>query len=676
MTSLRSKHDPHRLKALRGPEQILEPHPESCSLEDLPDHARSQGSKAPLAVDLFCGAGGLSLGLHRAGFEVILGCDLRPDSIASHRHHFAGCSLQCDLSRPDVLMDIGRQLNACGEVALIAGGPPCQPFSRNIRWRKHSIDVADQHRQLNEGRRELWESFMTVVEDVRPRAFLMENVPDIALTGDQEVFRGVVSRAEYAGYRVHARIVHAWEFGVPQLRPRLFVAGTRMGYTSALRWPDPVCSSMDEAVTLEAAISDLPQLVGDWWELWSESQEYSGPRSSYQELMRHWLPVDQGDVPDHITRRVRGDDLETFELMRRNDLRYHELDEDRRRYSVTRRSGGASSRPENREKSFSNKYNILKPHEPCLTITAHMSKDGYWYIHPQQNRTLSIREAARVQSFPDGFRFHGTPSNRFHQVGEAVAPLVGAALGSALLEAVQEQDTQSDWIQPQQVREELLRWYREEGGNSMLPWARQRENGREISQKQRAWRAFLGEFLVARMPPERQSGYWQRLITRWPHHDAFLTDEEPSRRRTFRSLHLEAVEALLQKVAIQLSEGLPWKEWVRSDDIDGVGRDRIRQCLAMVGITADRSCSTALGRLVARVSGLKEPEIERSRQLKELHLGLMLGGDPDGRIYRSAVAIAEQWCGPEPLCLARNDVEESCPLFVSGHCVHGRRTAA
>ena len=141
--------DPHRLKALRGPEQILEPHPMSCSLEQLPDHIRSINGK-PLAVDLFCGAGGLSLGLHRAGFEVVLGCDMRPDSISTHRHHFGGCSEQCDLSDPEVLESLCRKLNEPGgEIDLIAGGPPCQPFSRNIRWRKHDEDVFDQHRELN-----------------------------------------------------------------------------------------------------------------------------------------------------------------------------------------------------------------------------------------------------------------------------------------------------------------------------------------------------------------------------------------------------------------------------------------------------------------------------------------------------------------------------------------------
>jgi len=657
--------DPHRLKALKGPDQRLDPHARSCDLVDLPGYARSLDTSKPLAVDLFSGAGGLSLGLHRAGFEVVLACDIRPDSIATHRHHFAGCSHQCDLSKPEVLQEISRTLNACGDIALVAGGPPCQPFSRNIRWRKHDEGVIDQHRQLNEGRRELWESFLTVVEEVMPRAFLMENVPDIALTGDQEVFRGIVSRAEAAGYRVHARIVHAWEYGVPQLRPRLFIAGTRIGYAAPLEWPTPVCSSLEQAVSLDDAISDLPTLVGDWWEQWGESAEYAGPLTPYQQLMRNWLPVTADELPDHITRKVRGDDLETFQLMRETGLRYHELDDDQRRYSVTRKS--VPTFTDSREHSFSNKYNILKPDEPCLTVTAHMSKDGYWYIHPKQNRTLSIREAARVQSFPDGFRFHGTPSNRFHQVGEAVAPLVGAALGVALLEAVLDSAPHEEWIDPNAVRNELVRWYREEGGDALLPWARQRENGVDLPDSLKAWRAFLGEFLVSRIPVQRQQKFWPQLMKRWPDHDAFLGDQ--NRRRTLRSFSFEGLEALLDEVAIQLKDQVPWSQWVRNDGLAGVGRDRIRQCLAMVGITADRSCSTGLGRLVARVRNLPELETEKSRQLRELNLGLMLGGDEDGRTYRAAVAVAERWCHQVPLCDGKPGTGSSmCPLNTSNLC--------
>lgn len=640
--------DPHRLKSLKGPEQILDPHPESCSLDRLPDHIRSSKGK-PLAVDLFCGAGGLSLGLHRAGFEVVLGCDMRPDSIATHRHHFGGCSEQCDLSDPEVLERLCKKINEPGgEIDLIAGGPPCQPFSRNIRWRKHDEDFCDQHRELNEGRRELWESFLTVVEGVMPKAFLMENVPDIAQTGDQEVFRGIVSRAESLGYRVHARHVHAWEFGVPQLRPRLFIAGTRLPdskgntYCSPLEWPEPKHSDFMQAPSLEEAISDLPELIGDWWERWQEGHSYGGPGTYYQKTMRNWLPVDDSELDDHITRKVRGDDLKTFELMRETGLKYHELSDEQRRYAVTtraQREGRAESKTD-REASFCNKYNILKAKEPCLTVTAHMAKDGYWYIHPQQNRTLSIREAARVQSFPDGFRFHGTPSNRFHQVGEAVAPLVGEALGKAMLDAINHRTDETAWRSPEPIREELLNWYRVKGVVALHPWARQKDDGEEIAEKLRTWRVFLGELLIAQMDSKEQLVRWKGAIRRWPDHEAFLNDEEPNRRRTFRSLHQEKNENLLQQVAIQLREELEWREWVRTD-LKGLGRDRIRHCLAMVGITTDRSCSPGLGRFVARRMNLDQTEKISSRQHRELHLGLMLGGDPDGRIYRAAVAKAK-----------------------------------
>ena len=299
-----------------------------------------------------------------------------------------------------------------------------------------------------------------------------------------------------------------------------------------------------------------------------------------------------------------------------------------------------------------------------------MSKDGYWYIHPKQNRTLSIREAARVQSFPDGFLFHGTPSNRFHQVGEAVAPLVGAALGRSLLEAVLDGDPHEEWLDPNAIRDELLRWYREEGGDSLLPWARQKENGVDLSDSLKAWRAFLGEFLVSRLPLQRQQTFWPQLMQRWPDHEAFLNDL--NRRRTLRSFSFEGLESLLEGVAIQLKEDLPWSQWVRNDSLAGVGRDRIRQCLAMVGITADRSCSTALGRIVARVRNLPELETEKSRQLKELNLGLLLGGDPDGRVYRASVAVAERWCGTTPLCNG-DDIRKvpNCPL-VGGLCFTSR----
>lgn len=669
--------DPHRLKALRGPEQRLVPHPGACSLEDLPAHVDALGGSRPLAVDLFCGAGGLSLGLHAAGFEVILGADIRPDSIATHRHHFSGCSHQGDLSDPQQLMEIISQLHRCGDIALVAGGPPCQPFSRNIRWRKHDLTVSEQHRELNSGRRELWESFMSVVEAIEPRAFLMENVPDIALTGDQEIFRNVVSRAERAGYRVHARIIYAWQYGVPQLRPRLFVAGTHRSKASPLLWPEPEYPSEQSAPTLKDAIGDLPPLTGDWWEEWQDASIYPGPTTTYQQQMRNWLPIGADLLPDHITRRVREDDLRTFQLMRTTRRKYHELAEDERRYRVTSRAqrNGDDQKESGKEHSFGNKYNILQWGQPCITITAHMSKDGYWYIHPVQDRTLSIREAARVQSFPDGFRFHGTPSNRFHQVGEAVAPLVAKTLGTALLASVKEEDTRSDWRDPQGIRERLRNEVSNSETISRLPWAAQLdEEGKEIPEKVRAWRVILGELLVSEMDPRVQQEQWPNVLHWWQDHEGFLADDDP--RQPLRTLsttgksdkQCRRKEELLRSVAEHLRDDLPWSEWVRTD-LPGLGRDRIRQCLAMVGITADRSCSVPLGRMVGRVMGIPDLSDSGSRQLRELHLGLMLGHDQGGDIYRAAVAVADGWCAPAPRCEVDGNF---CPMLKL--CCHAQRS--
>ena len=431
------KIDPHRLTPVRGPSTELDPHIDSCEFDELPGYAakvRSLKKDPNFAVDLFSGAGGLSLGLHRANFDVILACDIRNDSIMTHRHHFGGCSYECDLSKRKVVNEIADKLNECGEISLIAGGPPCQPFSRNIKWRKHNEEVSAQHQELNEDRRELWESFISIVEQVKPKAFLMENVSDIAQGGEQEIFRSIINRAEKAGYRIDPKLIYAWQYGVPQLRPRLFISGTKINECAPMKWPKPTYNSVDKAVTLEDAISDLPPLEGGWNEKWDDKYSYEGPKTEYQKLMRDWLDIDDEIIHDHLIRKVREDDLETFKLMRSTGVKYSQLSEAQRRYSVTSRAFREGKKvKENQKNSFGDKYNILKPNEPCLTITAHMSKDGYWYIHPQQNRTLSVREAARVQSFPDGFNFYGGPSNRFHQIGEAVAPIVAYELGLSLI---------------------------------------------------------------------------------------------------------------------------------------------------------------------------------------------------------------------------------------------------
>src|SRR5262249_6057656 len=143
---------------------VLAPHPQSCSLEHLQEYVKTLGD-APLAIDLFCGAGGLSLGLEEAGFQTILGVDCNEEAIRTHRAYFAGASVCLDLSDPSALRDIASAL--CGmEIALVAGGPPCQPFSRAGQSKIRSL--IRQGVWDSDERRELWQAFVEIVEEVCP----------------------------------------------------------------------------------------------------------------------------------------------------------------------------------------------------------------------------------------------------------------------------------------------------------------------------------------------------------------------------------------------------------------------------------------------------------------------------------------------------------------------------
>lgn len=613
--------DPYRLKFQAGPRFELSPHPHACDLEDLPNQL-SQWSHGLRAVDLFCGAGGLSLGLHMAGFDVVLAVDRREDAIATHRGNFGGCSMVADLQDETVLEQITSTLKACGEIDLVAGGPPCQPFSRAVRWRR--IQKAEEFLESHGHKRELWRSFMQVVKEVRPRAFLMENVPDLAQTREQHIFREILQEAESLGYVTDARLIHAYEFGVPQLRQRLFIVGFRDG--TPFSWPEP--THADQPVPLQEAIEDLPALDGGWWE---ETPTYQGPKTDYQRLMRLSLQGEAVEgLHDHITRAVREDDRQAFRLLTA-DMNYEDLPEELRRYS-TRNA-------DNTEK-FTDKYNRLSWKKPSRTITAHISQDGYWYIHPSQHRTLSIREAARIQSFPDWFRFHGHPTSRFRQIGEAVAPLVGRALGLGIADQLSEQYRPDErtiraasWRQS--VRQLLQQW----STNPLRP-----ENARPWRDSGDLWLILLGELAIGRIKQGSPVAFWPDIEEAWGSPSLFLEDQHHY--KTLKSFGLEAEQPLLERCAQLLLN----TEELLEDDLAAVGlsRDRARLLMALTGQSQDRPSTAALERFRARLTGQGESE---SRQRRELQLGMLMGLDRDGTCYRAALEIAEIWCQPQPACL-------------------------
>ena len=240
---------------VRGPFVQLPPHAEECDEDEFLAYAaglRADGAAA-------CGrpvqwGGRPEPGLEAAGYRVVLGIDRDREATETHRHHFGGLTLDWDLGKPGRVARVAQLVQDAG-VELLAGGPPCQPFSRAGRSKI-------RHRILNgfadpsEERRHLWRSFLEVVTTARPPAVLMENVPDMALDKDMFILRTMVHELESLGYAVEERVVDTSQYGVPQFRQRLILVALRGG--TAFAWPP----HQPDQVTVWNAIGDLPPVEG------------------------------------------------------------------------------------------------------------------------------------------------------------------------------------------------------------------------------------------------------------------------------------------------------------------------------------------------------------------------------------------------------------------------------
>ncbi|MDO3704071.1 DNA (cytosine-5-)-methyltransferase [Micromonospora sp. C28SCA-DRY-2] len=470
------------VKLVRGPFVRLAPHPQACvdDEEFLRFAAACHARGERLAADLFSGAGGLSLGLTEAGFRVVLSADRDPESVETHRHHYPGLTLDCDLGETANVERIASLMRSAG-IELLAGGPPCQPFSRAGRSLiRHQV----RHglRPAHDERRDLWRSFLEVVQLARPAAVIMENVPDMALDREMFILRTMVHELESIGYAVEERVVETHRYGVPQFRQRLILVALRDGI--AFDWPNEV----PDRVSVWNAIGDLPEVEGGWRpeggaDGWAD---YQGPVSAFQKKMRQGVaPQDAGKVFDHITRPVREDDQRAFDMMDAG-TRYSDLPDEFKRY---------------RDDIFDDKYKRLSEDDYSRTITAHIAKDGYWYIHPRQDRTLTVREAARLQTFPDWFRFAGPPSAAFRQIGNAVPPALGTQLGRAVMAALDARRPAP--YRSHDIAEALATWF-DTLDDPALPWLRARTR----------WQVISAEMLLDRAAPDQVRFIWP-LLARW-----------------------------------------------------------------------------------------------------------------------------------------------------------------
>jgi DNA (cytosine-5)-methyltransferase 1 len=588
-----------------------------------------EASDRPLAIDLFSGAGGLSLGLEAAGYRVALAVDIDEWALETQAHNFEGLALRLDLAVRDVRDWIVALFDGV-DVDLIAGGPPCQPYSRAGRSKIRSL-VEEGVRDSLDHRRELWRSFLDVVERIRPRAVLMENVPDMALGDDTVVLRRMVGSLEASGYETDARLVDAWAHGVPQHRQRLVLIGLRDG--GVLRWPEAV-----EQVTLREAIGDLPILDPERGDVGEVELPYDRPRSEFQRKARKRCVGQAAKVVlDHWTRPVRPDDVEAFRLMRPGTL-YSDLPDELRRY---------------RADIFDDKYNRLAWDDLSRSITAHIAKDGYWYIHPEQHRTLTVREAARLQTFPDDFRFAGTRSHQFAQIGNAVPPTLAEAIGVAILDAAgspsrSHGSSMSRWRSD--FRSRLERWATRD--RAIAPWAYPGD----------LWVTVVGQLMSGRGDvgwPDPDDVL--ALVPSWNEATpsmlaALETMADPGRR-------CKAVQRLTRLAESVRGSPNGWdgEDWLRSAGVAPASREWIE----LLGLSRGMVASTSVLRVTARVTA---SEVDRQNKSSDgrMELAKLIGdGELSGVVNAAMHRLGTMVCTPDhPDC-------KHCPvvrLCASARC--------
>jgi DNA (cytosine-5)-methyltransferase 1 len=498
----------------RGARLHLPRHPQAPDPADLARVRQwVRDAKRPTAIDVFSGAGGLSLGLVHAGFTILAAADSDPYAVETHSSNISTLPYVGDLAEP---ADFLQHLEAWGitSVDVVAGGVPCQPFSRAGRSKIRSL-VEAKVRPAKDTRADLWQSFICIVRALQPRAVVLENVPDLAQWDDGAVLIGLCESLRSLDYEVDARIIRAFDFGVPQHRARLFVLGIRDG--GRIHWPKKRSA---EPPTVRDAIGDLPTVAGGQS---IERIPYGGAKTALQRRLRRGVAsADREWVYDHLTRDVRADDAKAFALLPEGGT-YKALPADLRRY---------------RSDIFTDKYKRLSWQHLSRTITAHISKDGYWYIHPEQHRTLSIREAARLQTFPDWFRFAGEPTHRFRQIGNAVPPLVAESIGRAVAHALKgnrKSRPNSDGA----FREDLVAWH------SDLPVTQSwRRHGTP-------WGVLVGELALTRVRLGDAARTYQSIEAAVPS-PRHLTSNVCQAEKVFESLGLGSCFSEIHAVADEL----------------------------------------------------------------------------------------------------------------------------
>lgn len=382
------------------------------------------------AISLFSGCGGFSEGVSLAGIEVAAAVEVDQYACMTYRANFPTTPL-FEGKVEDFLNDDSEveqiEFDERG-IDLVFGGPPCQGFSQ-IGPRDHS----DQRNQL-------YKEFARVVKRVQPKFFLMENVPNLLLMGKGRFKKEIIEHFRGLGYSdVSFQKVLAADFGVPQKRERVFFFGSRDDITLSKDLDSVVSKFLEferasEHVTVWQAIGDLPARVVDSGEV----TDYPSLPNRAHKFLRS-MRLDCTQAPYSKGRKRK----RVFKRGQQPVLHNHHTKEmqARRRELISFLEPGAKAdslpkhiwngaRPE--------KWRRLDPDAPSYTILAQMHRDLSEWVHPKEQRWITVREAARLQSFHDGFVFRGSEWQQLKQVGNAVPPLLAYAMAKAVLQASHE----------------------------------------------------------------------------------------------------------------------------------------------------------------------------------------------------------------------------------------------
>lgn len=352
-------------------------------------------------IDLFCGAGGLSLGFQQAGFNIIVGVDNEPVALETFEYNHKGSvALNADLSQQETF-DLILKTAGDKKIDVIIAGPPCQGFSLT------------GPRNFDDPRNKLYLAVIEMVQQYQPKGFIIENVPGMATMYNGQVKDEVLRRFNKMGYNIACQILKACDYGVPQMRKRLVFMGVRKDIGEP-HFPEPSFGPGTERPyrTCRDAISDLPTRET---ELGENSDSYNGPATTeYQKLMRGNSSV----LYNHVATNHKQFVKETIALVPEGG-NYKDLPE-----------GVGESR------KFHMAWTRLNGNAPARTVdTGHRN-----LFHYELNRIPTVRESARIQSFPDNFIFKGTRTKQDRQVGNAVPPLLGQALAEELLKIIEKED--------------------------------------------------------------------------------------------------------------------------------------------------------------------------------------------------------------------------------------------